>query len=69
MDNPCDFIDPDKCPKCKGYLNYHVDMVDASSYIGCSKGCTRIDPEDFFERYDAFDASCDKADEKYHENH
>jgi len=43
-DNPADFIDPDKCPKCQGPLFDAVDMGDGSHYITChTKGCKRVE--------------------------
>jgi len=43
-DNPSDFIDPDKCPKCQGPLFDAVDSGDGSHYITChTPGCKRIE--------------------------
>lgn len=41
-----DFIDPDQCPKCGGYLFDLVDRVDGSHYIGCGCGRTRKEYEE-----------------------
>jgi Zn-finger nucleic acid-binding protein len=53
-----DFIDPDQCPKCGGYLFDLVDRVDGSHYIGChTPGCKRVE----YEEYDHYDAAEEKA--------